>query len=254
MVRTKYHSVLPISRYSSRYLYLKRRFPLPMISGSLCSGLDFTGQGKVMADATNSGPVRFASLAETTVEDWQRIEEIERPFLSATADRVLGHLLALQDSPASMEVGRYEHSLQTATRAFRDNQDEETVVAALLHDIGDLLAPHDHGAFVAAVMKPFISPATEWLLRHHPVFQGYFFFDKIGKDRHERDRYRGHPAFERTVLFCERYDQVAFDINYESMPLAPFEPMVRRLFAREPWALWRDREPGRQAGALSAAQ
>jgi len=217
-------------------------------------GTGFHRTGHTMVDATNSGPVRFASLAETTVEDWQRIEEIERPFLSAHADRVLGHLLALQGTPESMEVGRYEHSLQTATRAFRDNQDEETIVAALLHDIGDLLAPHDHGAFVAAVMKPFVSPTTEWLLRHHPVFQGYYFYDKIGKDRLERERYRGHPAFEPTVLFCERYDQVAFDFKYESMPLASFEPMVRRLFAREPWALWRGQESGWQADALSAAQ
>lgn len=209
-----------------------------------------------MVDTTISGPVRFASLAQTTVQDWQRIEELDRPFLASTPERVLAHLLALRDGPASMEVGRYEHSLQTATRAFRDGRDEELVVAALLHDIGDLLAPYDHGAFVAAVLKPFVSPGTEWLLRHHPVFQGYFFFDKIGKDRHEREQYRGHPAFEATALFCERYDEVAFDINYESMPLAAFEPMVRRIYAREPWALWRNEEAGSRGenASLSAAQ
>jgi predicted HD phosphohydrolase len=114
------------------------------------------------------------------------------------------------------------------------------VVAALLHDIGDLLSPHDHGEIAAAILKPIVSPTTYWIVRYHPIFQGYFFFDKIGKNPHERERYRGHPAFEPTAHFCERYDQVAFDINYPTMPLEAFEPMVRRVFARQPWAQWRD--------------
>lgn len=196
-----------------------------------------------------SGPTtrvaRFSRLDETTAQDWALIDEREKPFLAATADRVLAHLKLLRDEgPTSMEVGRYEHSLQTATRAFNDGQDEEMVVAALLHDIGDLLAPHSHGEIAASILKPFVSPETHWMVRHHPVFQGYYFFDKIGKDPNAREMYRGHPAFEMTALFCEKYDQVAFDINYKSMPLSAFEPMVRRIFAREPWNRWGRRGPG----------
>lgn len=183
---------------------------------------------------------KFSRLDETTAEDWVRMEELERPFMTQTPDRVLAHLMALEEEgPHSMEVDRYSHSLQTATRAFRDGQNEEMVVAALLHDVGDLLAPHDHGEIAAAILKPFVSPTTYWIVRYHPIFQGYFFFEKIGQDPHERERHRGHPAFEPTALFCERYDQVAFDSSYESMPLAAFEPMVRRIFSREPWAFWR---------------
>ena len=185
--------------------------------------------------AIGDAPVAFSRLDETTAEDWKRIEELDRPFMAATADRVLRHLECLREAQKSMSCDRYDHSLQTATRAFRDGQDEEMIVAALFHDIGDVLAPHDHGALAADILKPFVASKTEWLLRHHPVFQGYYFFDKIGQDRHARERYRGHPAFELTAMFCEKYDQVAFDPHYESMPIQEFEPMVRRLFALPPW-------------------
>lgn len=188
---------------------------------------------------TSQEVVKFKSLDEVTADQWKLIDEMEKPFFLATADRVLLHLRALDtEGPISMEVGRFDHSLQTATRAFRDAQSEDMVVAALLHDIGDLLAPHDHGEIAAAIVKPFVSPKLYWMVKYHPIFQGYYFYDKIGKDNNERERYRNHPAFELTAHFCERYDQVAFDRNYENMPLDAFEPMVRRVFAREPWALW----------------
>lgn len=187
--------------------------------------------------------VKFKRLDETTVEDWKRIEELDQPFYAATADRVLAHLEELRQGQPSMEVGRYEHSLQTATLARRAGESEEYVVAALLHDIGDLLAPYDHGVLAAEVLKPFVSPSTYWLVRNHPVFQGYFFYDKIGQDRDKREMFRGHPDFEATALFCERYDQVAFDAAYDTLPVKAFEPQVRRLFAREPWALWRGAGP-----------
>jgi predicted HD phosphohydrolase len=193
-----------------------------------------------MSDAT-AQVVKFSRLDETTAADWARIDELEGPFIAATADRVLSHLKALKDEgPVSMEVGRYEHSLQTATRAFRDGQNEELIVAALLHDIGDLLAPHDHGEIAATILKPFVTPMTYWVVRLHPIFQGYFFFDKIGHDRNAREKFRGHSAFEPTARFCGRYDQVSFDMRYPNLPLQTFEPMVRRIFAREPWKLWGD--------------
>jgi hypothetical protein len=36
--------------------------------------------------------------------------------------------------------------------------------------------------------------------------------------------------------FCGEYDQMAFDPDYPTATMEFFEPMVRRLFAREPWA------------------
>ncbi|MDH3970240.1 MAG: HD domain-containing protein, partial [Rhodospirillales bacterium] len=132
------------------------------------------------------------------------------------------------------KIDRYRHSLQTATRALRDGADEETVVVALLHDIGDPIAPENHSEVAAAILRPFISEDNYWLLKHHGVFQGYYYFDKIGRDRDARERFRGHPCYEKTVMFCERWDQTSFNPDYDTLPLETFEPMVRRIFAREP--------------------
>jgi predicted HD phosphohydrolase len=118
------------------------------------------------------------------------------------------------------------------TRALRDGADEETIVCALLHDIGDDLAPYNHGELATAILKPYISAENYWMRSKHAVFQGYYYFQDLGRDQHERDKYLGHPAFERTVMFCERWDQTAFDPNYDTLPLEHFEPMVRRIFGR----------------------
>ena len=132
-------------------------------------------------------------------------------------------------------VTRLEHSLQSATLAQQAGEDEEYVVVALLHDIGDLLAPYHHGVFAAALLEPFITEANHWMLAHHHAFQGYYYFHHIGKDPNERDRFRGHPYFEDCVRFCERWDQTAFDPDYDTMPMEAFEPMLRRVLARAPF-------------------
>ena len=113
--------------------------------------------------------------------------------------------------------------------------DEETVVVALLHDIGDNLAPENHGEFAASVLRPYISEANYWLVKQHPVFQGYYYYHHVGRDRDERERFRGHPHFEKTQHFCEKWDQMSFDPDYDTMPLSAFEPMVHRLFGKKPF-------------------
>ena len=131
----------------------------------------------------------------------------------------------------------WEHSLQSATRAHRDGADEETVVAALLHDIGDLLAPHNHSELAAAVLRPYVSERTYWVVRQHGLFQSYYYAHHMGGDRNARDRYIDHPWYQDAVDFCHRWDQSSFDPEYESLPLEFFEPMVRRIFAREPFSM-----------------
>lgn len=111
------------------------------------------------------------------------------------------------------------------------------VVCALLHDVGDLLAPENHSQLAAAILRPYISPDNYWLVKNHGIFQGYYYFHHVGLDRNAREAFRGHPMFEKTAAFCERYDQCSFDPDYETLPLPAFEPMVRRLFARKPFAL-----------------
>lgn len=179
--------------------------------------------------------VSYIRMEDGTKEDTLLLQELNKPFHAATADRVLAHLELLHDSFSGEQVDRYEHSLQTATRAYRDDADEETVVAAVLHDIGDMLAPDNHGELAASVLQPYVTPNTAWMVKHHGVFQGYYFFHHLGGNRDERERFEGHPAYQQTVDFCAKWDQAAFDPNYDTMPISAFEPMIRRMFAREPW-------------------
>ncbi len=179
--------------------------------------------------------VSYIRMEDGTEEDYVLLRDLAEPFRKGTADRVLRALEPLHNSYEGDQVDRYEHSLQTATRAFRDGADDETVVAALLHDIGDVLAPDNHADYAASVLKPYVSQGTTWMILQHGVFQGYYYFHHYGKDRNEREKFRGHPMFERTVEFCAKWDQMAFDPNYDTMPLEAFKPAVHRIFDREPW-------------------
>ena len=179
--------------------------------------------------------VSFTRMDQGTAEDYALVmrlaEEHKREHL---ADQVLGTLRLMAGPMLGYRIDRYQHSLQSATRAMRDGAEEEMVVAALLHDIGDVIAPDNHSALAAAVLRPYVSEATHWTVLHHGLLQGYYFFHHIGQDREARERYRGHPQFEACADFCERWDQTSFDPDYDTLPLAAFEPMVRRLLAREP--------------------
>ena len=180
--------------------------------------------------------VSFTSMTEGTRADYELLERLETQFAAQTADRILEHLRALAGSLAGYRVDRLEHSLQTATRAHRDGADEEMVVAALLHDIGDLLSPHNHSELAAAVLRPYVSERTCWVVRQHGLFQSYYYAHHLGGDRHARDRYRDHPWYQAAVDFCHRWDQPSFDPEYPVLPLEYFEPMVRRIFARAPFS------------------
>ena len=174
----------------------------------------------------------FTAMTNGTAEDWQIISSHFFPFASQVGKRVLDHLRLLDGDYGGFPVDRLEHSLQTATRAHRDGRDEDYVVAALLHDIGDTLGSFNHPDVAAAIIKPFVSEEIHWIVAHHGAFQGYYYFHHLGMDRDIREKYRGHPHFEACAGFCEKYDQSAFDPNYDSAPLDFFEPMVMRVMAR----------------------
>jgi predicted HD phosphohydrolase len=175
--------------------------------------------------------VSFTRMADGTREDYELLARLEEDYLARLPDRLLAALEALKESFPGYRVSRYEHSLQSATRALRDGRDEEYVVAALLHDLGDELAPHTHGEMVAAILKPFVRPELVWAVEHHGAFQAYYYAHHLGEDRNVRDRWRDHPYYAACAEFCERYDQNSFDPAYESEPLETFEPMLRRVFA-----------------------
>ena len=179
--------------------------------------------------------VSFTRMDQGTVEEYAFLETQFKGHKQATlADNLLGLLKRMRGPKLGYKIDRYEHSLQSATRARRDGADEETVVMALLHDIGDVIAPDNHSAAAAAVLRPYVSEATHWVVGHHGLFQGYYYAHHLGGDRNARERYRGHPHFEACANFCERWDQTSFDPDYDALPLEAFEPAARRLFAKAP--------------------
>ena len=172
----------------------------------------------------------FHAMTEGTKADWDIIAAGSIELAVGLPDRALAHLRELGGDFGGFAVDRLEHSLQTATRAYRADRDDEYVFCALMHDIGDLLGSFDHADIGAAIVKPFVSERNHWMVEKHAIFQGYYFFHHIGMDRDLREQFRGHPWFERTALFCERYDGPAFDPKGETLPLDAFVPMVRRVF------------------------
>ena len=171
-----------------------------------------------------------------TKDEYLLLDKYEQEYINGTADRILNFMKSLTATLEGYKVSRLEHSLQTATRAFQDKVDEEMVVAALLHDIGDELAPLNHSEYAASVLKPFVSKKTHWIIEKQGEFQMYYYAHHLGKNKNQRDKYKGHKYFDACVNFCEKYDQCSFDPNYESYPLEKFEPMVRNIFARKPYS------------------
>ena len=191
----------------------------------------------------------FTSMELSTADDWKAIGA-EFPATAATAgDRVLTHLKLLDGDMGGFPIDRYQHSLQTATRALKDGRDEEYVVCALLHDIGDTLGCYNHFDIAAAILKPFVSEANLWMVQHHGIFQGYNFFHHIGLDRNMRDMFKDHPHRDRPAEFVELYDNPAFDPAMEALPLGYFEPMLRRLMAAPKQSVYKAALPGQPQAA-----
>jgi predicted HD phosphohydrolase len=182
----------------------------------------------------------FKRMEDCTKADWDIIVPEARQYAQALPDRVITHLRLLEGDYGGFPVDRYSHCLQTATFALRDGRDEEYVICALLHDIGDTLGSYNHPEIAAAILKPFVSEANHWMVENHGVFQGYNFFHHIGMDRNMRDRFKGHPHYERTAEFIELYDNPAFDPAREILPIATFEPMLRRLMAMPKRSVYKD--------------
>jgi len=181
----------------------------------------------------------FVNMAASTAEDWFTIASQFVPYARKLSERVLTHLSLLDGDYGGFPVDRLTHCLQTATRAHKDGRDEEYVVCALLHDIGDTLGSYNHPDIAGAILKPFVSDENLWMVEKHGIFQGYYFFHHLGMDRDMRDAYREHPSFARTEEFCREYDSPAFDPKGETLPLSFFEPMVRRVLAQPKRSLYK---------------
>jgi len=179
----------------------------------------------------------FTAMEDGTPGDYALVSQWIAKARGNLVDTVMGMLRALGDNDHGYAVSRYVHSLQTATLAYEDGADEETVVAALLHDIGDTLAPENHSELAASVLKPYLSERVHWIVEHHGVFQGYYFWHHYGLNRNARDAYKDNPYYQDCIDWCYKYDQRAFDPNYDTKPEEFFRPMVDRVFARKPWSM-----------------
>lgn len=175
--------------------------------------------------------VSFRHMAEGTPADYQLLDDYARHYAAGLPDRLLVALQRLGTSLDGYRVSRLTHSLQTATRAEAAGADDELVVGALLHDIGDDLAPYNHAAFAAAILRPYVRDEVTWVIAQHGLFQTYYYAHHLGGDRHRRDKFEDHPWYSACVRFCE-WDQASFDPDYPTQSLEHFEPLVRRMFLK----------------------
>eukprot|EP00943_MAST-04B_sp_MAST-4B-sp1_P001943 g1943.t1 len=228
------------------------------------------------------GKIRSTTLEQMTSAELELGSELYRQATTAehlsTRACDLLQLLKGTHMELGFPVDLYTHSIQSATRAYKDNAGDEIVVCALLHDIGEMLCPQNHGDIAAAILRPYISQKMHWVLANHEVFQGYYYFDKVGMDKFSRDAFKndlggcnksGVPinmdsnnsvddminiantapkgAYDLCVLFCERYDQPSFDPEFENMELEEFQPMLLNVFGKQPW--W-DQPENLKSGAI----
>ena len=169
-----------------------------------------------------------------TKEDYLFLDKLEKKYIAETADRIIKYLKNYDQTLEGYQVSRLDHSLQAATRALRDNASEEMIVATLLHDIGDDLAPANHAEYAAAILRPYVSEKTYWIMLKHGEFQMYYYAHHLGADRNKRDKYQNHKYYNDCIKFCELWDQSSFDPNYDSLKLEDFEPIIRKIFSRKP--------------------
>ncbi len=179
--------------------------------------------------------VNFTQMKDGTKEEYLLLNKYEKKYTESTADRILKFMNGLNSSLEGYQITRLEHSLQTATRALNDNADDEMIVGALLHDIGDELAPLNHSEYAAAIIKPYVSEKTHWIIEKHGIFQMYYYAHHLGGNKNEREKFKGHKYYIDTINFCENWDQKSFDPNFKSLTLKDFEPYVKKIFNRTPY-------------------
>ena len=179
--------------------------------------------------------VNFTQMKDGTKEEYLFLDKLEKECISGTGERIIRYLKQYDVTIEGYQISRLEHSLQAATRAFKDKASEEMIVATLLHDIGDDLAPANHAEYAAAILKPYVSEKTYWILLKHGEFQLFYYAHHLGADKNKRDQYKDHKYYNDCVKFCELWDQSSFDPNYKSLTLKDFEPMIRKIFSRKPY-------------------
>ena len=180
--------------------------------------------------------VKFTQMKDGTKEDYLLLDKHEKRYIEDTAGRLLKFMAGLNTTLEGYQITRLEHSLQTATRAINDKANDEMIVASLLHDIGDELAPLNHAECAAAILKPYVNEKTHWIIEKHGIFQMYYYAHHLGGNKNEREKFKGHKFYIDTINFCVNLDQKSFDPNFKSLTLKDFEPYVKKIFSRTPYS------------------
>jgi len=175
--------------------------------------------------------VSFTRMEDGTREEYEFLDRMEEEFKKGLVDRIMSSMRQLEHSISGYKISRLEHCLQGATRAHRAGESDEMIAAILLHDIGDELAIYSHSEMAAAILRPFVSEKLYWIVKHHGVFQMYYYAHHCGGNRNTREIFKDNPWYQDAIDFCHNYDQNCFDPDYDSEPLEFFEPMLRRVFA-----------------------
>ena len=177
-------------------------------------------------------------MKQGSKEEYLLLDTYEQEYICGTADRIIKFMSGLNSTLKGYKITRLEHSLQVATRALNDKANKEMVVAALLHDVGDELAPLNHSEYAASILKPFVSEKTHWIIQKHGEFQMFYYAHHLGGNRNQRDKYKDHKYYNDALNFCEKWDQKSFDPNFKSLNLKDFEPLIRKIFSRKPHTSW----------------
>jgi len=177
--------------------------------------------------------VTWTKMEDGTEADYVQLNAAAREHTQgALVDNLLAMLGKLRGPLLGYQVDRHQHSLQSATRAYRADESDDLIVGALLHDVGDVFAPENHSEAAAALLAPYVDDRTEWIVRHHGLFQGYYYFHHFDGDRHAREAYSTSPHYDACVAFCAEYDQNCFDPAYDTMAIDEFDPLLREVFSR----------------------
>ena len=179
--------------------------------------------------------VKFIQMKDGDKEDYDFLINHEIEHTKGTADRLLKALVELDEGLSGYKITRLGHSLQSATRAWRDGADIDWIVSALLHDIGDIYAPYNHDEYAASILRPFVREQCTWVIEKHGIFQMLYYGEHVCSNPHKREKYKEHIYFQDCSDFCELWDQKSFDPNYDTKSIDFFTPMVREVFARKPY-------------------
>jgi predicted HD phosphohydrolase len=175
--------------------------------------------------------VNFTRMEDGTREEYEYLDSLEAEYSAGLPDRIMEGLRKLENSFSGYRINRLEHSLQGATRAHRAGESDEMIIAVLLHDIGDDLAPYSHSEMAAAILRPFVSEKMYWIVKHHGVFQMYYYAHHCGGDRNAREKFKANAWYQDAIDFCHHYDQNCFDPDYATESLEFFDPILRRVLA-----------------------